>query len=190
MSQTCPYCRTEFTSEEEIYKCPSCNAPHHKDCFEENRGCTVFGCASAPADEPKVNVTNSDFQNPIPSAGGVPPAQPTPPPNPSGQAPYPPPSGMYGAPPPQANYGAAPYGVMPQVPPGYYPRKQKVVYVLLAIFLGGLGIHNFYAGYTKTAVIQLCISVLTCGLLSLVSWVWAIVEACTVEVDAKGVLFS
>lgn len=37
--------------------------------------------------------------------------------------------------------------------------KSKMVAGLLGIFLGGLGIHNFYLGYTTKAVIQLCITV-------------------------------
>jgi hypothetical protein len=32
------------------------------------------------------------------------------------------------------------------------PTKSRVAYVLLGLFLGGLGIHNFYAGYTGKAV--------------------------------------
>lgn len=34
-------------------------------------------------------------------------------------------------------------------------NKQKLVAGLLAIFLGVYGVHNFYLGYTKKAVIQL-----------------------------------
>ena len=38
--------------------------------------------------------------------------------------------------------------------------KKRIVALLLAIFLGQLGIHNFYLGYTKKGVIQLCVSLL------------------------------
>lgn len=41
--------------------------------------------------------------------------------------------------------------------------KSKMTAGLLGIFLGGLGIHKFYLGYTKEAVITLCISLLTLG---------------------------
>lgn len=37
--------------------------------------------------------------------------------------------------------------------------KSKIVAGLLGIFLGWLGIHNFYLGYTKKAVIQLVCSI-------------------------------
>lgn len=36
--------------------------------------------------------------------------------------------------------------------------KSKLVAGLLGIFLGQLGIHNFYLGYTQKAVIQLCVT--------------------------------
>ena len=36
--------------------------------------------------------------------------------------------------------------------------KSKLVAGLLGIFLGGFGIHNFYLGYTKKAIIQCAIS--------------------------------
>ena len=39
--------------------------------------------------------------------------------------------------------------------------KSKMAAGLLAIFLGSLGIHKFYLGYTKEAVIMLLVSLLT-----------------------------
>ena len=73
---------------------------------------------------------------------------------------------------------------------GGYPQnfvpKSRTTYILLAIFLGGWGIHNFYAGYTQTAVIQLLLTLLTCGLGGLVSWIWAVVEAINVTHDGDG----
>ena len=44
------------------------------------------------------------------------------------------------------------YGPMPGAAPSAAPQvsdKKKIVALLLAIFLGQLGIHNFYLGYTK-----------------------------------------
>ena len=47
---------------------------------------------------------------------------------------------------------------------GYVPGSKKVVAGVLAILLGGLGAHKFYLGYKGTGVLQLVISVVTCGL--------------------------
>ena len=79
-------------------------------------------------------------------------------------------------------------------PPGpirsYEPRKSRVVFVLLAVFLGAFGGHNFYAGYVKKAVIQLCITLFSCFTGSFISWIWAIVEACMVNRDDDGIAFD
>jgi TM2 domain-containing membrane protein YozV len=72
---------------------------------------------------------------------------------------------------------------------GYEPRKSRVVFVLLAVFLGAFGGHNFYAGYVKKAVIQLCITLFSCFTGSFISWIWAIVEACMVNRDDDGIAF-
>jgi TM2 domain-containing membrane protein YozV len=87
---------------------------------------------------------------------------------------------------------------LPVPPPSLHPApqsynqdaKDRVAYVLLAVFLGNLGIHNFFAGYTSRAVAQLLICLLTCGIGGIATWIWAIVEACTVTQDAKGVRFK
>jgi TM2 domain-containing membrane protein YozV len=68
--------------------------------------------------------------------------------------------------------------------------KDRVAYVLLAIFLGGLGIHNFFAGYNSRGITQLLITILTCGIGGIVTSIWAIIEACTVTQDAQGVPFK
>ena len=39
--------------------------------------------------------------------------------------------------------------------------KSKMAAGLLGIFLGGFGVHNFYLGYTKKAVLQLVISLIS-----------------------------
>lgn len=44
------------------------------------------------------------------------------------------------------------------------PTKEKLVAGLLGIFLGSLGIHKFYLGYTKSGVIMLLVSLLTFGI--------------------------
>lgn len=71
-------------------------------------------------------------------------------------------------------------------------RKSKLAAGLLGIFLGALGIHNFYLGYTGKAVAQLLISILSCGTLSIISAIWGLVEGImlltgSIYTDAKGV---
>ncbi|MDR0625842.1 MAG: NINE protein [Bifidobacteriaceae bacterium] len=70
--------------------------------------------------------------------------------------------------------------------------KSKLAAGLLGIFLGGLGVHNFYLGYTGKAVAQLLISVLSIGLLAIVSVIWGLIEgimilAGSIKTDGYGV---
>lgn len=58
----------------------------------------------------------------------------------------------------QPTYGMHPMQAMhamPQTPP-----KSWVVALLLAFFLGTLGVHNFYLGYTRRGVTQLVLTIL------------------------------
>lgn len=57
-------------------------------------------------------------------------------------------------------------------------KNDKIIYLLLAIFLGALGAHNFFVGRTKTGIIQLLITVCSFFTLSFFVAIWAIVEAC------------
>jgi TM2 domain-containing membrane protein YozV len=70
--------------------------------------------------------------------------------------------------------------------------KSRLAYILLGVFLGGLGIHNFYAGYTGKAVAQLLITIFTFWLVVpiLAVWIWVIYEVITVKQDANGVPFQ
>ena len=70
--------------------------------------------------------------------------------------------------------------------------KSRVAFVLLGLFLGGLGIHNFFAGYTTKGVIQLLISLFTGWLIFplIAVWIWVIIEIIAVTKDANGVEFS
>lgn len=40
----CTFCQTPIKNEEEELICPSCTSPYHIDCWEENKGCAVYGC--------------------------------------------------------------------------------------------------------------------------------------------------
>jgi TM2 domain-containing membrane protein YozV len=71
-------------------------------------------------------------------------------------------------------------------------QKSRVAYILLGLFLGGLGIHNFYAGYTGRAVAQLLITLLTGWLIVpiFIVGLWVLIEVITVTSDARGVPFN
>lgn len=42
---TCPYCKTPLKEGDDVVLCPSCQILHHADCWEENKGCSTFGCS-------------------------------------------------------------------------------------------------------------------------------------------------
>jgi hypothetical protein len=73
--------------------------------------------------------------------------------------------------------------------PIYVPRRSRLTFILLGVLLGAFGGHNFYAGYTKRAVMQLLLTVLSCFFGGVISWIWAIVEVCIVTQDDDGVAF-
>lgn len=58
-------------------------------------------------------------------------------------------------------------------------QKSRMIAGILGIFLGGLGVHNFYLGYSSKGFIQVCLFLggfLTFGLTSLVASLWGFVE--------------
>ena len=70
--------------------------------------------------------------------------------------------------------------------------KSKIAAGLLGIFLGSLGIHNFYLGYNGKAVAQLLMSILSCGMLAAISSIWGLIEGILIltgeiSTDADGV---
>ena len=196
----CPYCRMPFDGQgpAKIY-CTACGTPHHEDCYHENGGCTVFGCAKAPADDPKLQVSYSDLNAAVIQQPIAPVQQPVVAPVPQVPSPYSGPLGLNQRTPVSAS--AATNSYFPGAPataPAYATAsaqagrtpKSRTTYIVLGVFLGALGVHNFYAGYTGRAVGQLCLSVLTVFYLAIVSWLWAIVEICIVDKDSAGVHFS
>jgi TM2 domain-containing membrane protein YozV len=56
------------------------------------------------------------------------------------------------------------------------PESKKVLAGVLAILLGGLGIHKFVLGYTIPGVILLLVTVLTCGIGSMITSIIGLVE--------------
>jgi uncharacterized CHY-type Zn-finger protein len=46
----CPYCGDLIKGDQirKIKVCPSCESPHHEECWEANKGCTTYGCEMGP----------------------------------------------------------------------------------------------------------------------------------------------
>ena len=68
----------------------------------------------------------------------------------------------------QGNHSTNPYGEMATSPAPFSKQTpssetSKLGAALLAIFLGGLGIHKFYLGYQTAGIIMLAITLLSCG---------------------------
>lgn len=47
VGKTCPYCQTPIQPGEPVVFCSACAIPHHRECWEESRSCTTFGCRGA-----------------------------------------------------------------------------------------------------------------------------------------------
>ncbi len=81
--------------------------------------------------------------------------------------------------PPPPQYGQQPqYGMAPQYGQPYPQRKDKTTAALLAIFLGGLGIHKFYLGGPKqktAGIIQIVVTIVTCGFGSVLALIEGII---------------
>ena len=115
------------------------------------------------------------------------PQNPPPPPPPYGQGP-PPPYGQPGWPvPPPGAYGVSsttPYGIHPVtgIP---YSDKSKLVAGLLQILIP-IGIGRFYIGDNRTGVLQLVVTLVTCGIGALWPFIDGIIMLATDSKDANG----
>jgi TM2 domain-containing membrane protein YozV len=92
-----------------------------------------------------------------------------------------------------------PYPHMSQQPPmqnaahGYPQPKSKLLAGLLGIFLGGLGIHRFYLGYTLIGILQIAATLVLGGFTFGLTALWGLVEGIMIlagasyfQRDAKG----
>jgi len=68
------------------------------------------------------------------------------------------------------------------------PPRRRLVFALLGVFLGFLGVHNYYARQWLTGLLQLLLSIATflMGFGIIASWAWAMVEAVVVRKDGDG----
>ncbi len=91
-------------------------------------------------------------------------------------APPPPPPAPYGQP---GAYGVDPYGRQ-------LSDKSKITAGLLQLFLGGFGVGRFYLGYTNIGILQIVVTVFTCGLGGL----WPLIDSIMILTgqvpDAQG----
>ena len=86
-------------------------------------------------------------------------------------------------------YAQQTYYQAAQQQPGYgYAQKSKIVAGLLGLFLGGLGVHNFYLGYTGKAVAQLLLTLIGWIILSgpIISGIWALIESVLILCSSYG----
>ena len=67
-------------------------------------------------------------------------------------------------------------------------QKDRLTYILLGLFLGGLGIHNFYSGHAERGVAKIILTILIIP--AVFSGIWSLIEICTVKADVNGVPFK
>ena len=58
VGKICPFCKTEITEADAVKVCPACGIPHHEGCWEENHGCTTFGCSEQHYEAQHTNPTD------------------------------------------------------------------------------------------------------------------------------------
>jgi hypothetical protein len=56
VKEVCSYCQTPVKNSDELFFCPSCNSPYHKDCWFENKGCAVYGCNQKSAHSYEIDI--------------------------------------------------------------------------------------------------------------------------------------
>jgi Predicted membrane protein len=66
--------------------------------------------------------------------------------------------------------------------------KSRMVYIILAIFFGLLGIHNFYAGYIGTGILQLILTITGFGIVIVL--IWLLFDILLTTKDGRGVPFA
>lgn len=99
------------------------------------------------------------------------------------------------------NAGAAATGIWsstmsPPPAPSNTPAASRLVYIVLAIFLGVLGIHNFVIGLTGRGATQLALTLTgfvlsfctfgAASILIVAAFVWSIIDIVTIKTDARG----
>ena len=83
------------------------------------------------------------------------------------------------------NYPQQPLVVQPII---IAQGKSRVAFILLGLFLGGLGIHNFYAGYAGKGIAQLLLNLFLFWtiVVPVIVGIWVLIEVITVDRDSFG----
>ena len=93
----------------------------------------------------------------------------------------------------QPFYNPPQYQPQPGIdPPPGYTQKSRIAAGILGILLGAYGVHSFYLGNTSRGLMQLLISLLTCGVGAIVMQIWGILDGIKlldgrINTDANGV---
>lgn len=58
IGKVCPFCKTDIKEGDSVKVCPACGIPHHESCWEENHGCTTFGCSEQHYEAQHTNPTD------------------------------------------------------------------------------------------------------------------------------------
>ena len=61
--------------------------------------------------------------------------------------------------------------------------NKKIVAGVLALLIGSLGIHKFILGYTKEGIIQIVISIVTCGIAGIIPFIEGIIYLTKSDAD-------
>lgn len=71
LGQLCSICQTEIREAEATTSCDECRLPFHVECWEENLGCSAYGCSNVNAlrPAPELRVSNPA---PVPGRASVP----------------------------------------------------------------------------------------------------------------------
>ena len=203
----CPFCNQSYDVDPETIgqevQCAVCNETFFAVMPEENSAKTTNRIASPQQPfipQPRYPQVSTSAPKGYPQQGYNAPPQ--------GYPPQGYPQQGYNAPPqgyPPQGYPQQGYG-MPQqaVPPGGYNPKSRIGYIVLGIFFGTIGIHDFYAGLNSRGFIHLGLflgslvftsvfvenaeaAVAVFWGLQVLHGVWPLAEIIVVDKDGKGV---
>jgi len=62
-NKICPYCQSRLKKGADITVCSACGVPHHRECWDENSGCTSYGCRNNPLTERSYDPYTEDVGN-------------------------------------------------------------------------------------------------------------------------------